>query len=192
MSQETLLSPRMELLLRAALHVVAEAGLRGLTHRAVDREAGLPEGSCSAYLRTRKALIVAVASYVAGGVTDECHQLATDLSTCQLEDHQAIELVTSFFMRRLDERERLLTWMELTIASSRDPELAAMVADNQQRLTDLVESILKARGKDHSGARAETLVASFDGILLGALPRPQGSRRRFVRQSIEVLMGGLG
>ena len=47
------LSPRRRQLLEAALHVIADEGLRGLTHRAVDRRAGLPEGSCSAYLRTR-------------------------------------------------------------------------------------------------------------------------------------------
>ena len=41
-------------------------GLRGLTHRAVDRRAGLPEGSCSAYLRTRRALQGALTEHVAG------------------------------------------------------------------------------------------------------------------------------
>jgi hypothetical protein len=63
---------------------------------------------------------------------------------------------------------------------------------NRRRLIGLVAKILAARGKDHTGARAETLVASFDGILFAALPRPEKSRRPFVRQSIEVLMGGLG
>jgi DNA-binding transcriptional regulator YbjK len=182
----------MELLLRAALHVVAEQGLRGLTHRAVDREAGLPEGSCSAYLRTRKALVAALTSYVAGSLTADVEKLAADLSTCQLEDDQAIDTVTSFFMRWLDERELLLARMELSLESSRDPELAEILVSNRRRLIGLVETILAARGKAHSGARAETLVASFDGILFGALPRPEGSRRPFVRQSIEVLMGGLG
>ena len=47
-------------LLEAAVDVVAEAGLRGLTHRAVDARAGLPEGTCSAYLRSRSALLVAL------------------------------------------------------------------------------------------------------------------------------------
>ena len=47
------LSPRRRRILDAATVVVADHGLRGLTHRAVDREAGLPEGSCSAYFRTR-------------------------------------------------------------------------------------------------------------------------------------------
>jgi DNA-binding transcriptional regulator YbjK len=192
MTQERERTPRMELLLRAALHVVAERGLRGLTHRAVDREAGLPEGSCSAYLRTRKALVAALTSYVAGSLTDDVEKLAADLSTCQLDEDQAIDTVTGFFMRWLDERELLLARMELSLESSRDPELAEILVSNRRRLIGLVEKILTARGKDHSGARAETLVASFDGILFGALPRPEESRRAFVRQSIEVLMGGLG
>lgn len=192
MTESPARSPRMELLLGAALRVVAEQGLKGLTHRAVDRAAGLPEGSCSAYLRTRQALVAALTSYVAEGVTGDCENLARDLATCQLEDDQAIETVTSFFMRRLDERERLLTWMELSLASARDPELAELLADNELRLIELVASILEARGKDHSEARAATLVASFDGVLLRALPLAEGSRRPFVRQSIGVLMGGLG
>lgn len=192
MTQPTPRSPRMELLLRAGLHVVADQGLRGLTHRAVDREAGLPEGSCSAYLRTRKALVLALTEYVAGNLADDVEGLAQDLSVCALEEAQATEVVTEFFMRWLEERELLLARMELSLEASRDPDLAAAFASIRPRLIGLVEAMLSARGKEHSAARAETLVASCDGILLGALPRPASSRRPFVRQSIEVLMGGLG
>src|SRR6476619_8039866 len=98
MTQERVRTPRMELLLTAALHVVAEHGLRGLTHRAVDRAAGLPEGSCSAYLRTRKALVLALTECVAGSLTEDVEDLAADLTSCELGDDQAIENVTSFFM----------------------------------------------------------------------------------------------
>jgi DNA-binding transcriptional regulator YbjK len=186
------LSPRMELLLKAARHVVAEHGLRGLTHRAVDREAGLPEGSCSAYLRTRKALVLALTGFVATEITADVEQLAGDLASCALADDQAIEKVTAFFMRWLDERELLLARMELSLESSRDPELAALLDGCREGLVDLVGGILAARGKEHSGALAQTLVASFDGVLFGALPRPPEARRPFVRQSIEVLISGLG
>jgi DNA-binding transcriptional regulator YbjK len=185
-------TPRMELLLAAALHVVAEQGLRGLTHRAVDRRAGLPEGSCSAYLRTRKALVLALTRYVADSLTEDVEELATDLRTCALGDDQAVEAVTGFFMRWLDERELLLARIELSLEATRDPELAAMLASFRRRLIELVESILSARGKDRGHALAETLVASFDGVLLGASTRPAAQRRPFVRQSMEVLMGGLG
>jgi DNA-binding transcriptional regulator YbjK len=185
-------SPRMELLLTAALHVVAEHGLRGLTHRAVDRQAGLPEGSCSAYLRTRKALVLALTQYVANSLAEDVEGLAAELKVCALGEDQAVEAVTGFFMRWLDERDLWLTRMELSLEAARDPEVAASLTAFRLRLVGLVESVLSARGKDQGAALAETLVASFDGVLLGASGRPASQRRPFVRQSMEVLMGGLG
>lgn len=50
---------RRDLIADAAISTVATAGLRGLTHRAVDAAAGLPAGSTSYYFRTRSALISA-------------------------------------------------------------------------------------------------------------------------------------
>ena len=47
------LTPRRREILDAAVEVLAEQGLKGLTHRAVDRRAGLSEGSSSAYFRSR-------------------------------------------------------------------------------------------------------------------------------------------
>lgn len=186
------LSPRRQLLVEAAMRVVAEHGLKGLTHRAVDREAGLPEGSCSAYLRTRKALVTALTEYVAGALTADVERLSVQMSTCELGEDAAIEMVTGFFMGWVDQRELLLARMELSLEASRDAEQAALLSANRTRLIGLVESILTARGKAHSEALAQTLVASFDGILFGALPRPPGEQGPFIRQSIEVLMRGLG
>ncbi len=50
---------RRDAIADAAIHLVANRGLRGLTHRAVDAEVGLPPGSTSYYLRTRQALLAA-------------------------------------------------------------------------------------------------------------------------------------
>lgn len=47
-------------LLDAALAVVADKGMKGLTHRAVDAAAGLAEGTTSNYYRNRNALVEAV------------------------------------------------------------------------------------------------------------------------------------
>lgn len=41
----------------SAIEVVAREGIRALTHRAVDSEAGLPSGSTSYYCRTRAQLL---------------------------------------------------------------------------------------------------------------------------------------
>ncbi|MEV6595783.1 TetR family transcriptional regulator [Actinoplanes sp. NPDC051346] len=56
---------RFAVLTDAAIDLLAERGMRGLTHRAVDAGAGVPQGTTSAYFRTRKALIEAVVRRIA-------------------------------------------------------------------------------------------------------------------------------
>jgi len=185
-------SPRMELLLASAVTVVSEQGLRGLTHRAVDREAGLPEGSCSAYLRTREALVLGLADYVADRMAAQVRDLAEELAACPLGDDQAFATVTRSVLGWLDERDLLVALLELTIQASRDPALAARLGAHRRVLAEVVGGMLTARGKPHGVAAAETLVASFDGVLIAALPRPAAQRKAFVRRSVEALMAGLG
>ncbi len=50
---------RAELIADTALAPLAERGMRGLSHRAVDEAAGLPQGSTSDHARTRAALLEA-------------------------------------------------------------------------------------------------------------------------------------
>jgi AcrR family transcriptional regulator len=52
-------STRAQRIADAAIALLAERGLRGLTHRAVDEAAGLPPGSTSNHARTRAALLSA-------------------------------------------------------------------------------------------------------------------------------------
>jgi AcrR family transcriptional regulator len=56
---------RLARLADAAVELLAEGGMRALTHRAVDARAGMPPGTTSAYLRTRQALIEAVVQRLA-------------------------------------------------------------------------------------------------------------------------------
>ena len=77
--------------------------------------------------------------------------------------------------------------LELTMAATRDPELAALLAEHRARLVELVDGIMSAAGKEHSDARAEALVASYDGILLAALLKPAGERAAFLARSLELL-----
>jgi DNA-binding transcriptional regulator YbjK len=53
-------TPRSRLVTDAAISVLAKYGSRGLTHRAVDSEAGLPEGSTSNLFRNRADLMSAI------------------------------------------------------------------------------------------------------------------------------------
>ncbi|MFE4334684.1 TetR/AcrR family transcriptional regulator [Streptomyces sp. NPDC056831] len=57
MATRTTGTSRADLITDAALALLAERGMRGLTHRAVDERAGLPQGSTSNYARTRQSLL---------------------------------------------------------------------------------------------------------------------------------------
>ncbi|GAA4868595.1 TetR/AcrR family transcriptional regulator [Kitasatospora terrestris] len=58
-------TPRAVLVADTAIALIAERGLRGLTHRAVDEAAGLPAGSTSNLARTRAALLEAALTRIA-------------------------------------------------------------------------------------------------------------------------------
>jgi DNA-binding transcriptional regulator YbjK len=182
-------SPRRRQLLDAARHVLADEGLKGLTHRAVDRRAGLPEGSCSAYLRTRRALQAAVAEDVADRLLGDVDRLADELAAADQPD--GVGAAIALFQRWLEQRELLVARLELTMAASRDPELAGLLADQRRRLVEVVERIMTATGKEHGAARAEALVASYDGVLLAALLKPAAERGPFLARSLDLLGSGL-
>lgn len=181
------LSPRRRQLLDAALHTLAEWGLKGLTHRAVDRRAGLPEGSCSAYWRTRQALQAALTEYVARALLDDVDELAARIQASGADHDVSIGGAVELFQRWLDQREMLVARLELTMAASRDPELRHLLAGHRSRLIAVVEQIMTAAGTDQGPARAEAVVASFDGILLSALLKPAAERPAFLLQSLDLL-----
>src|SRR5687768_1130860 len=124
-------SPRRRQLLEAALHVIADDGLRGLTHRAVDRRAGLPEGSCSAYLRTRSALQQALTEYVADALLADVDAVADRLRACTAGEEEGVDAAVDLFLRWLDQRELLVARLELTMAATRDPDLSRLLAEHR-------------------------------------------------------------
>jgi DNA-binding transcriptional regulator YbjK len=175
----------------AATRVAAQQGLRGLTHRAVDREAGVSEGSCSAYYRTRQALQEGLAQYVASAAASDVEALTAELRTCGPDDDRKVELTSRLFLRWLTERDVLLARLELELAAAREPRLAAVLTDWRSRLVGVVAAIATEAGLDDADERAEALVASADGILLAALLRPARGRRAFVTSALGRLMGRL-
>lgn len=182
---------RESALLTAAVRVVATQGLRGLTHRAVDREAGLPEGTCSAYMRTRVALLTGLTEFVVARFTEDIADL-----THRIEEHagelghapaQTVAMLRSW----LTEPDLLLVRMELSIEGSRQPAVAAVLEAQAERLTDIVEHAMCVAGHEQGRDRAITLISSIDGVLLRALREPRAEREELLDASMHLLMGAL-
>jgi hypothetical protein len=51
--------------------------------------------------------------------------------------------------------------------------------------------VMEAAGHEQSRARAATLIAAFDGVLLHALRVEPSRRTDHLRESVELLMGAL-
>ena len=145
--------------------MVAAHGLRGLTHRAVDREAGLPEGSCSSYLRTRHAMISALGEYVASRLTSDVRGLRDELAGCSGDHERAVALTSELFLR----------WREDELDGAVDGVLAALAGHGLlERCTDGV-SWRRPTTSDRSYAcrstgSPNTLHASLIGAKASAEP----------------------
>ena len=185
------LSPRRQQLLLAAVEVVAAHGMRGLTHRAVDREAQLPQGSCSSYLRTRSALQNALADFVSLRLSADIRALNESLELGTGELDTAIAATNRLFLGWLSTPALLIAKLELSLEASRDDDLAEVFSAWRRDLVQVVNDILVETGRDHSSAQAETLVAVLDGILLGALLRPREEQSDYLHRCLAQLMGPL-
>jgi DNA-binding transcriptional regulator YbjK len=70
---------RRQTLLDAAIEVLGERGMRALTHRAVDAEAGLAAGSTANYFPTREALLEAVVDGVSAMERGRFDEIAAEV-----------------------------------------------------------------------------------------------------------------
>ncbi|WP_214466320.1 TetR/AcrR family transcriptional regulator [Microbacterium flavescens] len=115
---------RREQLADAAIAVVADEGMRGLTHRAVDVRAGAPLGTASNYFRSRDALIDAIVAQIGQRLTPsaEVHQelAARTPGTALFADY-----LRDIVRRLLGDRQVTLALFTLRLEAARNP----MVAD---------------------------------------------------------------
>src|SRR5262245_63389327 len=144
--------------------------MRGFTHRAVDRTAGLAEGSTSYYFRTREALMFAALKRMA-----ELDTVALDVGDVEELDadlETLAALTTKILLSWLTEgRERLLARFELTLESTRRPALRARMMTYGASFRVMTEQRIAAAGASEAKRRAKTLVAHIDGLLLHQLTR---------------------
>jgi DNA-binding transcriptional regulator YbjK len=143
---------RRDLITDAAIQLVAEQGMRGLTHRAVDRRAGLPEGSTSSYFRTRKAL---VEGFVARLAELERLDVAPDPDD-----------VAGSLARTLDswlvERNRTLARYAAMLEATHHPELRSILVHSPREQATALARQLGHEDPERAGAH---FTAFLEGLL---------------------------
>ena len=153
---------------RTALHVLATAGGRGLTHRAVDAAAEVPAGSTSYYFRTRAALLNAC-------LEDLVEQDLAELDVMQPlltadEPEVLAGAIADMVLHGLTAgRERHLARYELSLESLRRPEVAEVLQSGGRLIRGRVAEVLAGLGAPGAEGRADWLVACIDGVLYDRL-----------------------
>ncbi|WP_327094454.1 TetR family transcriptional regulator [Nocardia vinacea] len=119
---------RRQALLDAAIEVLAKEGARGLTFRAVDKEAGVPAGTASNYFANRDDLLTQVGGRFYERLTPSAATMA-DLATGPKTRAHITELMRETVGRLEAFRTGYLAMLELRLEATRRPELRAVMTE---------------------------------------------------------------
>jgi DNA-binding transcriptional regulator YbjK len=176
---------RRVLVADAAIGVLIDDGGRGLTHRAVDRRAGLPQGSTSNYFPTREALLTAALHRLVELERPAVRQMEA-LLPGPYEPHEGAELVAGLLQSWLaPERAGLVVARyELFLEARRRPEFQAALDEVRREYLLLAEQLLPAAGCSDPHRHAPELLTLIDGVMANQLLNPATalSRKQLVEQ----------
>jgi AcrR family transcriptional regulator len=160
----------------AAIELLAEAGVHGVTHRAVERRAGLPPGTASNYFRSREALLVATAERVVRRHQDDMAAAASVHQPIGSPGDQATELIAgSLLAAATTHRQRYLAIFELRLEGLRRPALAAAIDALMADATGFTADHHASLGLDIPPAAVPTMMILYGGALLALVSAPPGT-----------------
>ncbi|CAM3845691.1 TetR/AcrR family transcriptional regulator [Isoptericola cucumis] len=167
--------------------MLADEGVHGLTHRSVERAAGLPPGTAANYFRSREALLVAAATRIVELHLADARE-ATERAVPPAADARAtLDLMTDLLAASLHDaatrqRERYLAIAELQLEARRRPALAAALSGLATQASELTALMHADTGLDVDPGAVPTLVVLYGGALLtlvtGSVPVDEATTRR--------------
>lgn len=145
-------------LLDAAISVIANQGLRGLTIRAVAAEAGVSHGLVRHHFGSRAALVEATLL--------RSVEIAIDASSLA-PGSGAIDEISADLGAAVEEREEMLAFQwELLLEARRRPELMPHVTRMYDDYVAVVERELARAGLDDDPLAGRVMFAALDGLAL--------------------------
>ncbi|GIG65943.1 TetR/AcrR family transcriptional regulator [Phytomonospora endophytica] len=159
----------------AAVAVIAREGCRGLTHRAVDREASVPIGTAVNYHRTREDLLIAAAGRLIG--PDVVH----DTGPAEVSEEGMRALLRALIADAVGEERAPMyrVTFELLLEGVRRPRLREVLVElNRAELAAITDAFAAAGyrlpAEDFSSATAGLYGVIF-GLLTGVPALDEGS-----------------
>jgi DNA-binding transcriptional regulator YbjK len=186
-------SQRLDLIADTAIGLLAERGLRGLTHRAVDEAAGLPPGSTSNHARTRAALLEAAVRRLAARETQVLTPEEMPVSPGSLKVlADAMSLALHRYLT--DHRLLLIARYELALEATRRPELREIYDRSGRGFREPLVALMREVGSRAPERHALSLVAWCEGIMFSCTAGSYHSSvptRQELRTGFEELLRGM-
>ncbi len=170
---------RRALLLDEARRLIAQGGLAAVTHRTVEKAAGVPHGSVTYYFGSRDGLVLALVD----AMVEECQAMVAGLAEQAAGAGDLDTLARGIAAWMDDNVEMHLARMELELAAARDDRLGERMTDAARVFWGLCTPIAAASGSDDPERDGRGMAAMVDGLLLDRLAHPG--------QSHELLVGAL-
>ena len=167
---------RLTAITDAGLRLIAREGLRGLTHRGVDAEAGLPIGSTSYYFRTRDVLVSACVRRLVE--LDLLEIDAAGIAAHPMSADQLADLGGALMWRWITvDGHRHLARYELLLQARRRPEIAAELHAAGDKLRRAMATVFAIQGSPQPTRTALWFVACVDGVVMDQLTGPSAQQR---------------
>jgi len=164
---------RRNQILDAAIDILCDEGVGGLTHRQVDSRAGVPAGTTSNYFRTRQSLLEATAARTVDLHWQRVELLQSSIGPLSRDALQAL-LVQ---MLSPDEHMRRVTLarFELFMESTRNEELRPLMRELQAAAVKSAALIIEAAGFTPAPERMDEISRLLNGFVfsnLTVVPEP--------------------
>lgn len=158
-------------LLDAALAVIDAEGLRGLTHRRLEAEAGLARGSARYHLGTNDQIIAAALEHAALRDFGVIEAALTQLGLDALAGSQASfpKMAAALVSALLENPGAIRARYELLLEATRRPSLTAEARRWRAQFVDTSERLGRAAGVEDPHTTAVILVGTIDGLVLDAI-----------------------
>ena len=159
---------RRTLIADAALRLIGREGGRGLTHRGVDAEAGLPQGSTSYYCRRRADLLALALRRHAELDLRSLSRLGMQLAQQPKTAEQLAGELARGLSRWIAAQDplQLVARFELFLACSRAEGLRPLIEEQRAAFVQVLERGLGAAGVPRARSVAQALIALIEGMLL--------------------------
>lgn len=178
---------RRAALIDAAIEVVAEQGIAGVTHRSVAARAGFPPSTTSYFFPSIDDLLIEAMQERMSRQIEIFRATAETIGGTSLEPAEMMGALIDVIVEIPD--AHVMAQFDLYLTAARRRDVRASAIEMIDSFTELAAMMIEQAGFDDHVGRAEVLVATLDGLAFQRLARgtDQQEYQRRLREALTLM-----